>query len=62
MSSEELLREKAKIREEQRVIHVSSLQERQVRALERIAENLQLITETADAELNYARKPKKARI
>lgn len=41
---------------------VASLQERQVRALERIAENLQLIAETANTELNYAKKPKKARI
>lgn len=41
---------------------VASLQERQVRALERIAENLQLIAELAGMSLDYAKKPKKARI
>lgn len=41
---------------------VASLQERQVRALERIAENLRLIAELAGMSLDYAKKPKKARI
>ena len=41
---------------------VASLQERQVRALERIAENLRLIAELAGMSLDYAKKSKKARI
>lgn len=41
---------------------VASLQERQVRALERIAENLRLIAELTGMSLDYAKKSKKARI